>query len=151
MLRLFESYRNVFFQTKIVVESGCSLISNLCYSNKECKEILFGYEVHSILCKFMVSNLEKPEVPTYKQIMRALGNLSLYKPCVEKLVDSKINLAIIDMISRFDILFYRDEERMKVLKLTIDFLSNMAAQKYKLETIHSEGITDLTITLIETT
>ena len=62
-----------------------------------------------------------------------------------------MNKAIVEMISKFDILFYRDEERLKVLKLTIDFVSNMASQKYKQMSIHEEGITDLVITLLETT
>ena len=62
-----------------------------------------------------------------------------------------MNKAIVEMISKFDILFYRDEERLKVLKLTIDFVSNMASQKYKQLLIHEEGITDLVITLLETT
>lgn len=151
ILKLFDAYKNHFARHKIVVESGCSLISNLCYSNKECKEILFNYGIDAVLIAFMYQNLEKPEVSTYKQVMRAMGNLSLHKPCVERFIDGKVNTAIIEMISKFDILFYRDEERLKVLKLTIDFVSNMSSHKYKQQEIHSSGITDMVITLVETT
>lgn len=80
-----------------------------------------------------------------------MGNLSLHKPSIEKLVDNNVNLLIIEMIEKFNILIYRDEERLKVLKLTIDFISNMSTQKYRQDIIHQEGITDFVITLIETT
>ncbi len=44
MIKLMESYR-VFATKKPVVESGCSLLSNICYSNKETKELLFNYGI----------------------------------------------------------------------------------------------------------
>ena len=34
---VLNAYQAYFSEMKIVVEAGCSLISNLCYSNKECK------------------------------------------------------------------------------------------------------------------
>lgn len=79
MMKLMESYR-IFATKKPVVESGCSLLSNICYANKETKELLFNYGIVELLTELLSKNLPKPEVSTHKQIMRTLGNISLHKP-----------------------------------------------------------------------
>lgn len=96
MIKLMNSYRQ-FATTKSVVEAGCSLLSNICYSNKETKELLYNYGVNELLIELMGKNLEKPEVSTYKQIMRTLGNISLHKPSTEKLINGHVCQLIVTM------------------------------------------------------
>lgn len=80
MLRLLGAYSE-FCTVKPVVEAGCSLLSNLCYSNKETKEMLFNYGIVALLLEITDRNLKNsPEVSTFKQVMRTLGNISLHKP-----------------------------------------------------------------------
>lgn len=38
-----------------------------------------------------------------------------------------------------------------MLKLTVDFISNLATHKYNLDLMHSEGLTNFVITILETT
>lgn len=65
-------------------------------------------------------------------MMRTFGNISLHKGCAYKLIDSHVCTIAITMVEKFNILIYRDEEKMKVLKFTVDFISNLATQKYNL-------------------
>lgn len=58
---------------------------------------------------------------------------------------------VVEMVEKFNILIYRDDEKLKLLKLTVDFISNLSTQKYKLETLHADGITNFVITILETT
>lgn len=41
---------------------------------------MYNYGVNQLLIEMVSKNLAKPEVSTYKQIMRSLGNISLHKP-----------------------------------------------------------------------
>lgn len=83
--------------------------------------------------------------------MRTLGNISLHKPSSERLIDGHICKVIVAVSEKFNILIFRDDEKLKVLKLIVDFFSNIASHKHNLETIHSEGVTNFVITILETT
>lgn len=147
MLKLLSAY-NKFFEHKSVVEAGCSLMSNLCYSNKESKELLYSYGIADVLLKFANAHMSKPEVSTYKQILRSMGNMSLHKQCAEKLIDGHICLIIIELIEKFNILIFRDSEKLKLLKVAVDTVSNLATHKYKLMQMHDENLTNCIITIL---
>lgn len=55
----------------------------MAYSNDEVKEILRRYEVIEKLVFVFEKNLLDPEISTFKQILRALGNLSLAEKCAK--------------------------------------------------------------------
>jgi hypothetical protein len=61
-----------------------------------------------------------------------MGNISLHKASGEKLIDGRVCAMSIKMIEKFDILISRDEEKLKLLKLAVDFFSNLATHKYHL-------------------
>lgn len=44
MLALLNAYRK-FSKNKSVIESGCSMLSNVCFSNKESREIMYSYQI----------------------------------------------------------------------------------------------------------
>lgn len=52
------------------------------------------------------------------------------------------------MTEKFDMLVFLNEEKIKVLKLTVDLLANLTVHKYKIESIHKAGVTDLVMTLL---
>ena len=150
IFKLMAAYKQ-FSTVKIVVESGCSLISNLCYSNTETKEILYNYGVIELLGCFIENNIEHPEISTFKLIMRAVGNMSLHKPSSEKFIDSRVTEYCVLLVHRLNIFIHKDEEKIKVLKLVTDFLSNISSLKYNIHKMHKEGATDMIVTLLETT
>jgi hypothetical protein len=47
-------------------------------------------------------------------------------------------------------LVFLNEEKIKVLKLTVDLLANLTVHKYKIESIHKAGVTELVMSLLET-
>ncbi len=66
------------FESKAVIESSGCFIANMAYSNDDVKEILRRYEIIEKLVYVFEKSLEQdPEISTCKQLLRALGNLSL--------------------------------------------------------------------------
>lgn len=76
MRKLLESMRQNY-DSKAVIESGGCFIANMAYSNDDVKEILRRYEIVEKLVYLFEKSLEDPEISTFKQLLRALGNLSL--------------------------------------------------------------------------
>lgn len=56
-----------------------------------------------------MKNIDVPEVSTYKQIMRTLGNISLHKPSSEKLISMHVCQYIVTLAEKLNILIFRDD------------------------------------------
>ena len=83
--------------------------------------------------------------------MRAVGNMSLHKQSSEKFIDSRVTESCVVLVHKLNIFIHKDEEKIKVLKLVTDFLSNISSLKYHTHKMHQEGATDMIVTLLETT
>ena len=47
-------------------------------------------------------------------------------------------------------LVFLNEDKIKVMKLTVELLANLTVHKYNIESIHKAGVTELVMTLLET-
>jgi hypothetical protein len=99
---------------------------------------------------FKVS-LDCPQLSTIKHILRSLGNLSLHKHSAYKMIDEHMPRLCVEVVEKFNLIIYRDEEKLKVLKLIVDYLSNLCTHNHNTGCLHHDGVTNMVITLLETT
>lgn len=64
----------------MVYPASCFL-ANMTYSNPEVKEILRANNIITLIMGIFESNISQPDIPSLKQMLRAMGNLSISKLC----------------------------------------------------------------------
>lgn len=103
MTLLLEKYRT-HYNTRSVVESGACLIANLAYSNDEVKEALRQLKSCEIFLDIFHNCLAEPEISTYKQMLRAMGNLSLSIKFAQEMIDGHFCTLAVSMIEKLNII-----------------------------------------------
>ncbi len=136
------------FESKAVVESAGCFIANMAYSNDDVKEALRRYEIIEKLVFVFEKSLEDPEISTCKQLLRALGNLSLTEKCAKEIIDSGFCKYEVQMIEVFNMYVNLDESKLRLLKIAIDVFANLCSHKYNLPVMHKNEVTSTMIMLL---
>ncbi len=150
MLKLLHGYRE-FYPVKAVVEQGGCLIALLAFANDETKEILRTYKVIEILTFIIDKNVTNLDISAHKQILRAFGNLSLNEKCAQETINLGFCKIAVKLAEQLNIFVNIEDKKMQFVRVLIDLISNLSSHKYKLNCMHSDGITSLIITLLEVT
>ena len=120
----------------------------MAYSNDDVKEALRRYDIIEKLVFVFEKSLEDPEISTFKQLLRALGNLSLADKCAKEIIDSGFCKYEVQMIEVFHMYVNLDENKLRLLKIAIDVFANLCSHKYNLPVMHKNEVTSTMIMLL---
>lgn len=81
--------------------------------------------------------LAEPEISTYKQMLRAMGNLSLSVKFAQEMIDGHFCTLAVAMIEKLNIISQFDEKRAALMKILIDLVANLASHRYRLDIFHT--------------
>ena len=98
--------------------------------------------------KLFEAVLDSSEKSTFKQILRAFGNLSLSKKCTQEIIDNHFCAIAAKMTEKLDIYVNFDDSKASIIKILIDLMANLASHRYRLEVFHKEKLTDIILALL---
>ena len=88
--------------------------------------------VVSIFIYLLENVLEDADLSTFKQILRAFGNLSLSAKCTQELIDHHFCHLGVKIAEKIDIVVNFDDKKASLLKTLLDLIANLTTHKYKL-------------------
>ena len=86
---------------------------------------------------FGINLFNNPDISTYKQLLRAIGNLSLSPKFSHEIIDRQFCSLSVALAGGLDIFVNFDDKKASLMKIMIDLIANLATHKYKLELFHS--------------
>ncbi|KRX04110.1 Armadillo-type fold [Pseudocohnilembus persalinus] len=144
-LHYLQSYR----QECELIETLCSFYSNITYKNEKNKDII-SKQIGTIggivgTASFYMNQSElKPR--TLKQILRALGNLSLYFPNTDSIMKTNFIQQAKKLIEKK----LKYKENNDILRYTIDVISNLACHQDNLNNKNTDSLAKQGILLTTT-
>ena len=86
---------------------------------------------------FEVNMSVNSDTNTFKQLLRAIGNLSMSAKFSSEILDMKFCSLAVQLADKLNIFNDFDDKKANLMKILIDLIANLATHKYKLEVFHT--------------